>query len=246
MDEFFQKLEKYYSLLNDKETAERALMGETEYMEIHYPRPILQLKEIVPLDSLLKLKMKVHVLWAAVILAVVFIIFGAAVLGGAIGGLLCFLGLFPLPILPFFAIITTREFKDESSWQETLRKENEEKELWNQAEYRKLKEYEKRFEESYSERKSAYEKSQIEAKNELEQINSELEKYADFVPEDYVPEEYVDDLHSLLEIAESGRAYNLSDAIDIFDAEYVCKSCVYADRCRKFGTPDCPSYTPCK
>lgn len=245
MDEFFQKLEKYYSLLNDKATAESALMDEAKYMEIYYPRPILQLKKIVPLDSLLKLKMKLHVLWAAVILAVVFIIFGAVL--GAVGIVLLVVpGLLALIFLLFFAINTTSEFKDESSWQEKLRKENEEKELWNQAEYLKLKEYEKRFEESNSERKSAYEKSQIEAKNELEQINSELEKYADFVPEDYVPEEYVDDLYSLLEIAESGRAYNLSDAIDIFDAEYVCRGCVYADRCRKFGTPDCPSYIPCK
>ncbi len=245
MDEFFQKLEKYYELLYAKDRAEHRLTDEETYMKRHYPKPILKLKEILPLGSLTKLKIKLYALWGGLILSVIITILSMLQVFGIVGYLFFGIpGLLAVFILPCYAIITTREFKEESSEKEKLQKQNEENELWNQAEYRKLKEYEKQFEESYSERKIEYEKSQIEAKKQLEEINSELKNYADFVPEDYVPEEYIDYLDNLLEIAQSGRAYSLSEAIEIFELESICESCIYARDCRKFGTPDCPSYVP--
>lgn len=287
MNEFARKLEKYTSLLRDKKDAENAIMEEATYMATYYPRP--SLKEIVPLVSLSKLKIILYVLWGALTLVVVFLILCMTGIFGMLFGV--FLAVFSgaaAYYLSIFAIRATKKFKAENFEREKLRIQNEENELWNQAEYPKLK---KQYEEGYSDKKIEYEKIQAEAKNKLEQTNSELKNYVGFVPEDYIG-----DVNSLLKIVKSGRADNLTDAINVFendcyqeqilseqraarryaesayyeaektrrlqaaeierqraaekqakrDATNVCTHCINASKCRKFGTPNCPSYIPRK
>lgn len=250
MDEFFQKLEKYYSLLRDKKEAENAIMEEATYMATYYPRP--KLKKIVTLNSLDELKKKLYILWGALILAVLFIIFGVGGILGDFGILFGAFGLMAAFFLPTFAIRATREFKEASSRREKSRKQNEENELWNKTEYLKL---EKQYEEGYSDKKIEYEKIQAETKNKLEQINSELKNY-----EGFVPENYIENVYDLFEIVKNGRADNLTDAINIFENDcyqeailreqcavkqaQLCASCSRADRCLIIGEPNCRLFTP--